>query len=214
MLSIRVKPIRRDLQILIDRRLSPAAQSAVFASFARQKLAEGKAVNERALGRVPPFETYVDGVEGASEDQVKLPGRILYKFDLGTDVLAQIITELERHSPVRSGRYANSHELFADGVQVDNPNDPPPAREYVIMNLTAYSRKIEGTEHSGGKRPPESSQAADGVYNVVADMMQSRFGNVALIRFSYRTFLGASILGGSDGNASSDRNPCIVVTPR
>lgn len=215
MFSVSVKPIRRDLEILIDRRLSPRARSEAFAKFARARLAEGKAINERVLKRVPPYKTFVDGVEGATEQRVKPDnGRIVYVFELQSDVLPQILLLLQKYSPVRHGLYAKSHELFADGVQVANPNNPPPAREYVFMNMTAYSRKIEGTEHSGGKRPPQSSQAPSGVYNVVAAEMDGRYHNVARIRFSYRTAIGGSILGGSAGNASQTRNPCIVVSFR
>jgi len=202
-LSVRIQPVRRDLEILLDRTLSPEAQSAAFARFARQALAEGKATNERVLGRVPSYRTFVDGQEGASEDRVRPAGRIVYEFELVSDIPVVALAELERFSPHRSGRYQNSHVLFADGVQVSDPKNAPPAREWVIMNLTAYARKIEGTVHSGGKRPPQSRQAPDGVYNVVADRLQRQYGNVARIRFSYR-----SAIGGAGG---ADRNPCIVI---
>jgi hypothetical protein len=92
-----------------------------------------------------------------------------------------------------SGRYANSHVLFADGAQVSDPKRTrrrPGIRDH---EFAAYARKIEGTEHSGGKRPPQSRQAPNGVYNVVADMLNKRYGNVARIRFSYRTASGGSI---------------------
>jgi hypothetical protein len=214
MLSVRVKPIRRELEILIDRNLSPKARAAILARYARKALAEGLAINTRVLGTAPPFETFVDGVEGGSEDQVKAEGRIVYQFELGFRILAAILTELQRISPVRGGRYVNSHELFADGVMVDNPSDPPAAKEYVFMNMTIYSRKIEGTEHSGGRRPPQSRQAPSGVYNVVAQQMQRQFGNIANIRFSYRAAFSGLLGAGRAGNASENRVPAIVVSLR
>src|SRR5689334_10329455 len=103
-LSVRVQPIRRDIEIMLEQTLSPKAQSAAFAKFARQALSEGKAINERILGRVPPYTTTVDGVQGASEDGVRPDGRIVYEFELFSDVVSVAIDLLEQHSPRRSGR--------------------------------------------------------------------------------------------------------------
>ncbi len=105
-LSVRIQPIRRDIELMIASTLSPAARSAAFAKFARSTLAEVKASNTRILGREPPYNTYVDGVEGASEDQVKPEGRIIYEFELFSEVLAATLAALEEHSPRRSGRFS------------------------------------------------------------------------------------------------------------
>lgn len=214
MLTVRVQPIRRDLEVLVNDALAPDALAGKQAAYARQVLGEAKATNARALGSVPPYETFVDGVEGANELSVKPTGRIVYQFELVGDLMADAIEMLQQYSPVRSGAYANSHEVFADGVQVENPNDPPVAKEYVIMNLRPYARKIEGTIRSGGDRPPQSRQAPNGVYNVVASLLSKRYGNIARVNFSYRAALGGSILTGRAGDRSSERNPAIIVTPR
>ena len=221
-LSVKVDPIDRDIDLILRSDLSPAAASKTFAVFAREQLADAEQQNRQVLGAVPPHETFVDGVPGASEDQVKPDGTIVYEFELVNDVLDYIQTALQQHSPVRSGLYAKSHELFADGEQVDNPNAPPPASEYVFLNAQPYARKIER-----GLSP----QAPEGVYEAVAAMANARFSNVAKVRFSYRSAVGLPGIGdwAKTGSAKAlarrkkarshpenwlTRQPAIVVTVR
>ena len=54
-LRTRVEPLDRDIAILVDETLSPAAQSRAVATFARAQLAAAQDVNRRVLGRIPPI---------------------------------------------------------------------------------------------------------------------------------------------------------------
>ena len=204
-LETRVQPIVRDLELIQRQDLGAKAQSAVLAAFAAEAIEEAKQQNKRVLGVVPPYDVYVDGREGAPLESVKPNGVIRAEFQLVNEALAWISTQLQIHSPVLTGRYAKSHELFADGVDTENPNNAPPAEEYVFLNTQPYSRKIERGQ---------SSQAPDGVYQAVATLAQRRFGNVAKISFSYRTAIGGDIIGGRAGDRSKLRNPAIVVRLR
>jgi hypothetical protein len=192
-LKTRVQPIARDLELIQPQDLGPKAQSAMLAAFAAEAIEEAKLQNKQVLGAVPPYEVYVDGREGAPLGSVKPNGVIRAEFQLVFEALAWINTQLQIHSPVLTGRYAKSHELFADGVDTENPNDPPPAEEYVFVNIQPYARKIE---HG------LSSQAPDGVYQAVATLARRRFGNVARITFTYQTIRGG------------ERNPAIIVRLR
>jgi hypothetical protein len=192
-LTARVEPLVRDIDLMTRDDLGAKGKSALLAAYALEAINDAAAQNKQALGAVPPYDIYVDGTEGAALTSVKPDGVIRAEFHLFGDVLAWIATQLETHSPVLTGRYAKSHELFADGTQLDNPNNPPPADEYVFTNIQPYARKIER-----GK----SSQAPDGVYQAVATLAQRRFGNVAKITFSYRTVIGG------------ERNPAIIVRLR
>jgi len=174
----------------------------MLAAFAAEGIEDAKQINKRALGRVPPYDVYVDNREGAPLTSVKPDGVIRAEFHLVNEALAWIMTQLQMHSPVLTGRYASSHELFADGVDTENPNNAPPAEEYVFLNIQPYSRKIER-----GLSP----QAPDGVYQAVATLAQRRFGNVAKITFSYRTAISGEIIGGKAGDRSELRNPAIIV---
>jgi len=210
-LSVRITPVRRDLDVMFKQGIGDKAQSAILATFALEKIEEAKQQNKQALGVVPPYKIYVDGRQGAPLTSVKPDGVIRVEFQLVIEALAWIFEQLQRHSPVLTGQYANSHELFADGIQVDNPNMAPPAEEYVFLNTQPYARKIEGDL----SREPSSKQAAEGVYEAVATLAQGKFGSrLAKIRFSYRTPIGGQIAGGPVGDRSTRRTPAIIVTLR
>ena len=205
-LSVRVPPpISRELELMMAEDLGPKAKSAMLAAFAAEGIEDAKQINKRALGRVPPYSVYVDNQEGKPLTSVKPDGVIRAEFELVNEAIAWIYQQLEMHSPVLTGRYASSHELFADGVEVGTPNAPPPAEEYVFLNIQPYARKIER-----GLSP----QAPDGVYQAVATLAQRRFGNIANIKFSYRTAIEGAIIGGKPGDRSELRNPAIVVKLR
>jgi len=204
-LQTRVQPIARDLELMMKDGLGDKARSAMLAAFAAETIEEASAQNKQVLGVVPPHEIFVDGREGAPLASVKPDGVIRAEYQLVNEALAWISTQLQLHSPVLSGRYAKSHELFADGVDTENPNLAPPAEEYVFINIQPYARKIERGQ---------SSQAPDGVYQAVATLARRRFGNVAKIDFSYRTAIGGAIIGGRKGDRASERNPAIIVRLR
>ena len=212
-LTTRIQPISREFELMMAQDLGPKARSAMLAGFAAETTAEAAQQNKRVLGRVPPYDVYVDGREGAPLTSVKPDGVMRAEFQLVGETLAWIFEQLQRHSPVLTGRYASSHELFADGVDVGNPNAPPAAEEYVFLNTQPYARKIEGYRGLGGvvHRAPSSLQAPDGVYQAVATLAARRFGNVAKITFSYRTAIGGDIIGGKEGDRSKLRNPAIIV---
>lgn len=204
-LRTRVEPISRDLELLFAQDLSPAVRSKQLAAFAGEVIDEAKETNRRVLGVVPPHTITVDGREGAPLASVRPDGIVRAEFELVNEALAWINTQLQMHSPVLSGRYAKSHELFADGVDTENPNAAPPAQEYVFLNIQPYARKIERGQ---------SSQAPDGVYQAVATLARRRFGNIAKIDFSYRTAIGGAVVGGRAGDRSDMRNPAIIVRLR
>ena len=122
----------------------------MLAAFAAETIEEAKQQNKQVLGVVPPYEVFVDGREGAPLTSVKPDGVIRAEFQLVNEALAWISTQLQIHSPVLTGHYAKSHELFADGVDTENPNAAPPAEEYVFINTQPYARKIERGHISAG----------------------------------------------------------------
>jgi len=148
---------------------------------------EAKAQNARVLGRVPPYTVSVDGRLGAPLTSVRPDGGVIFaEFELVFEALQWIQDMLRKYSPVKRGRYRDSHVLIADGDAVDTGKVPPVASEYVFVSVVPYARKIEYGQ---------SSQAPDGVYQVVATMAasSSKFGNVAKIKFGYRTPLFGDI---------------------
>lgn len=192
--STRIQPIDRDLRAIVDQELSPKAQSAALAQYAREQLVEAQAQNRSALGAVPVHETFVDGRASERLDDVKPDGTIVFVFELLDEVLDWIGEMLVTQSPVLTGRYANSHMLFAGGVDATG-RGVVNAEEFTFANTMPYARKIER-----GLSP----QAPDGVYEAVAAMAAGRFGNIATIFFTYRAVFGMNVVNG-DLAASSGR---------
>lgn len=203
-LRARVEPIDRDIELMISEELSPRAQSHQFAQIAGEQIAEARQTNGQILGRLPRYTVSVDGRQGAAIETVKPNGYVIAEFELFNDVLVWIGDQLEKHSPLKSGRYSKSHSIFADGIEVALGGMLPAADEFVFINTLPYARKIERGQ---------SSQAPDGVYQVVATLARRLFGNIAKISFSYRTAISGTIIGGFAGNKSAQRNPAIIVTP-
>lgn len=179
-----IDPFDRDVQLLISNTLSRKGQSGILAQAAREELAKGQDRNRAALGHVPPHRTFVDQSENAPIESVRPDGVIVFEFQLVETALAWIAEMLVRNSPVKSGRYQDSHILFADGVAVEPGNIPPLADEFVFLNAMPYSRRIER-----GWSP----QRPEGVYDATATLAKRRFGNIASIRFGFRSFPSGAV---------------------
>ena len=178
--------IDRDLGALVPE-ASPAEQDKMFQDFARFQLGEALKQNKQVLGQMPDYDTRVDGTV-APLTAATVRSTIEFEFELASEMFRWINEMLILNSPVgrsddpREGHpelYARSHEFFVDDVAFDPEGFAPmPQDEAVFVNVQPYARKIERGL---------SSQAPDGVYEVVATMASRRFGNFADIRFSYRT---------------------------
>jgi hypothetical protein len=186
--SIRIKldPIDRDLAVILEETMGPKARSHALAEFAREARDEAVARNTAALGKPPRYTTHVDGRLGASLESVRPDGVIVFEFELVLELLEWLGEQLVLHSPIgqaddprpgHPGLYANSHGFYADDVLLAPGTPVPPAREYAFVNSVPYARKIERGL---------SDQAPAGVYQVVANEANKRFGNVARIRFTFR----------------------------
>lgn len=214
--TTRIEPISDFVSIVIRDDLSPEGRSKAFAGFAREKLAEAQQKNRAALGIVPPHETYVDGRQGAPLESVKADGgRIVFEFELGTEVLAWIAQALLDRSPVRSGAYRKGHTLFADGREISfgailAGQAAPPAETYTFTNPVPYTRKIEIGKTKSGR--PFVLQVQNRIFERTAADAKRRFGNLAQISFTWRdvTAGGAKRRGGR----TASRQPAIVVTAR
>jgi hypothetical protein len=218
-IKTRIDVLEREVLVSFARELSAEVRSRELAQFAREELKKGQDQNRAALGRVPPHETFVDGQRSENLDRVRPEGNIVFEFDLMEDIFGWIGEMLIKHSPVLTGRFRQSFVFLADNKVID-PGSPVPldANEYVFVNIQPYARKIERGL---------SAQAPDGVMDVVATMAQRRFGNIARIRFGYRTpLLGAINVWANQTRMASPsrrgaqraewlrRQPAIVITPR
>ncbi|MHB2205067.1 hypothetical protein [Methylobacterium sp. CM6257] len=189
MARVRLHAFSRDLKVIVERTLSTQARQKLAADAGRRVLAEAQAQNARALGAIPPHETFVDGRPGAALESVNPDrGEILFRFNLATDVFAWIDEQLIIHSPVgdtpKSPEYNRSHIFFVDGEQSD-PSGGVSGETFIYLNTVPYARKIERGL---------SKQTPDGVYEVVATLAARRFGNIASIKFGYRSFQAGALV--------------------
>lgn len=181
--------------------LSPKELSKALAEAAQRANDEAARGNAEALGYTPDMTVTVDGVTGAPLASVRPDGEIVAQFALIGYVVSWVYDQVVKFSPKASGDYAKSHRIFADGVEVDTPEDALRAREVTIAPTVPYARKIEGTR---GK--PESSQAPNGVYQAVAALAKAKFGSVA-IKFLYQEIEapGSSLSAWATGHSAQRR---------
>lgn len=226
--TTKVELLDQNISILISDLLSPAAQSAAFADFAQEALTDAEKTDASVLGYTPTHTTFVDGTETEDLTRVRPDGTIVFVFDIVGDALQSIYKLLIDHAPILTGQYKDSIKLYADGEEIDPSGHIPAAAQYTFLSGVAYARKIEGSDG----RKPESSQAPDGVFQVVAAMAQQQFGNSAKVAFSYISPSAggivdwaktpqaqhlASRLRGGNKLLHDDwltRVPAITVTPR
>lgn len=78
---------------------------------------------------------------------------------------------------------------------------PPQAKEYLFMSSLPYARKIERGQ---GSAPDE------GVYEGAVALATARYGNVAWIKFTFRSIAGEDYssvaLGGRKGGKTAGHN--------
>jgi hypothetical protein len=218
---MKLEDIGQNITLAFDQMTSPEARRRLLAQFAREKVAEAAAHNSAVLGRPARFETFVDGTRSPNLESVRPDGQIVAEFELVEEVLLWVGDRLFESSPHLTGRYQRSHELFIDGVVYES-DGPFPALwdEAFFANTQPYARKIERGL---------SAQAPDGVYQYWATKAASRFGNIARIKFGYRTPLFGAInywaartkMTGKGRPMSSRtraewlrRQPAIIITPR
>lgn len=203
----RIGNFERDIQLVLSNTISREARQRLAAKSARKILADAQEKNKRALGAVPPHRQFVDGKAGVALETVNPDrGTIVFQFELVDELLQWIGEQLVINSPVLTGRYRDSHVLLADGVEVEIGGQIPQAERYSFVNILPYARKIERGQ---------SDQSPDGVYEVVAALAQRRFGNIARIKFSYRSLLIPTERSREARAAErNSRNPAIVVTLR
>ncbi len=159
------------------------------------------AVAERALREEVRrgFDTQpvviTDGMPRRDYLQVKPFGRI--EFAARTSMAEAVrwaLTELQKRSPVLTGRYASSHTVMINGAEVQGNiwvalRNVRPTDRVQIVNPQPYARKIEGAtanRRTGrGKRAALSRQARSGVYRVVLRALVNRFGKALFFDFKY-----------------------------
>lgn len=223
---IRVQNLAQEVKAIFDVGVRSEERQRLFAQFARDELLRAQKQNESVLGFVPNHVSTVDGQKTENYDRVRPDGIIRIEFELLQGVFEWFRQALMKESPVGSptdkrpghpGLYRESHVLTADQDYVPWGEPVPMAKEYAILSVVPYARKIER-----GLSP----QARGGVYQSVAALAGNRWSNIARIWFNYRDpHFGAidewarrtNLPSRASGTKRDDwlrRQPAIVIRPR
>lgn len=166
-----------------------------------------------------------DGMPRRDPAQVKAFGKIewLARHDV-REIARWIKAQVERLSPVLTGRYRASHVLLVNGAQAPDLGAWKPGQSISVVNPQPYAKKLEGVRTSRRRaikgRKGASSQARAGVYRKVETMAKARFGRQAFIEFKYVVLnLGVRVRGYQGGGVNRKRimrdhvYPSIKINP-
>ena len=127
-----------------------------------------------------------DGAPRRAPEQVKPFGKIVFTARPNmAEVVRWALSELQKKSPVKTGRYASSHAVFLNGAEIQG-NIWETLRKATngtdrvqIVNTQPYARKIEGAtankKTGRGRRRGISRQARAGVYRPVLRALVNRY---------------------------------------
>ena len=173
------------------------------------------AVAERALreevGRGFDNQPVVvtDGTPRRDYLQVKPFGKIEFiRRPQMAEAVLWALDALRKKSPVRSGRYVQSHMVLLNGAEITGDLravlfSVKETDRVQIVNPLPYARKIEGrkgTKKSGGKIAGQSLMAPRGVYErVVLPLLVRRYGRSMFFDFKFVKLEGAAKVWGAPG---------------
>jgi hypothetical protein len=132
----------RSVKLFISQSLTPQAQSAALASYARADVA--RLQNDR---RAPlDYTVFVDGRENAAPESVKPQGTIIYRFNGLAEAVAFALGFCIARSPFKTGRYRKSWFVLVDGRAWNADfRDISAGSEVYVVNTQPYHRKLEMT---------------------------------------------------------------------
>lgn len=174
----------------------------------RQLIAQAQRARREVEGRqgVSPTVTVVDDRRGKTEWNVKPGGRIVYLFDAVPRAHADLMAHLRQIAPV--DMVDPDDRVFRDSfTQLVGEAEAAigamkPGEEVTVVNRQPYSRRLE---------LGWSLQAPDGVFEVAAKWLRSRWGKAVDVRFTYVGLDGMERIGGKVGNRSKLRHPAIIL---
>lgn len=187
--------------------LEPDAINAALAKFARAELA--KAIAE---GASPEYDRFVNGALGAPEESVKVPGAIVYEFVNWNIIISAALAELVKRSPRRTGVYAGSFIVLANGAPVTAFGEIPGQAEVIIFNPRPQTRRIEdGANKSTGKKHFTAAKRALSTKFRDVFHIETRFVNV---KAGVHPLVPYHLKGSQGGNrqpGSALTYPAIVI---
>lgn len=148
------------------------------------------------------YTQWIDGVKDRKIEDIKPYGKSRFKFSYLRSAVQQCLGILQQTSPVDSGRYRSSHNVFVDGVPLfpvvsEESNFGPlnysdlirldKEESALIIPTVSYARRIEE-----GKKPERLgggpwSAHGDHVYRNAAAALRRYWNGVVLITFRWES---------------------------
>lgn len=177
------------------------------------KAAEAALIEEVKNGFDSSPVVVTDGVPRRGYEQVKPFGKIEFIARTSlADAVRWALTELQKRSPVLTGRYAASHVVMINGAEVKGNiwaalRSVKGTDRVQIVNPQPYARKIERASahrRSGRQaRKALSKQAKAGVYQPVLRALVERYGKSMFFDFKYVKLAGGRKVWGQSGGRSA-----------
>ena len=170
-MPLTVKTVSVDLKGAIGAEASKALAS--YARYDRDRRIAAKEVSQR-------YDTFVDGVEGISEERVKPGGEIRYRFSGFGDIVPFALQALRDRAPRVTGGYASGFRIMVGRAQrLIRLEDFDAAqmgdyRAVAIVNIEPYSRKLD--VQAEGTRPIKVRAPAF-FFTAAAEEINARYGN-------------------------------------
>ena len=155
-----------------------------------------------------------DGAVRRDPHQVKPFGKIEFVARTSiADAVLWALTELQKKSPVLTGRYASSHTVMINNAEVQGNirvalMKVKAGDKVQIVNPQPYARKIESATASKKtgrqKRRALSKQARGGVYRPVLRSVVQRWGKSVYVEFKYvKLNTGVKVWGQRGGKSKT-----------
>ena len=167
--------LRQQLQVFVEKELSPAAMARKLA-----QVADEGAARLIAEGRASPrFQRFVNGSPGTPVDRA-LPdaGYIVHEFTFIGEAVVFAVEYLQERLPAKDGKLRNSLTVSVEGRPIRlsslDPEKIPPDATILIYANQPYSRKAD--VQLIGKQPLRFNKPA-GSFADAAAAVRSRFGN-------------------------------------
>lgn len=151
-----------------------------------------------------------DGVIRRDPNLVKIGGRIEFVRRTNiADAVRWALTELQKRSPVLTGRYASSHVVMLNNEMIvgniwQKLRQVKAGDKVQIVNTQPYARKLEGATASKrtgrSRRRAASRQARGGIYRPVLRAVAQRYGKTVYVDLKYvRLNTGVKVWGAAGG---------------
>ncbi len=180
------------------------------------RTAEEVLVKEVARGFDNKPVVVTDGMPRRDYNLVKPFGKIEFLADTAlAEAVRWALTELQKRSPVLTGRYVQSHAVLLNGAEIEGNiwqklRQVGPTDRVQIVNPQPYARKIEratASKKTGrGARKALSKQAKAGVYQPVLRALVQRYGRALFFDFKYvKLNTGLKVWGKQGGGKNAKR---------